>query len=284
MQHLNYCRQLIEHIQRKDVLIFEAARGEGIDEHVGLSLNNIPNAVKFSLPEDGVVIDDRSFRALKSIEKINLPYKNFVLEYRNTKNEDGASKDVILVLDADDGGAADLDAIVVILWSFRPEHGKWSLFPAFVFKKDTERTFDAGEGFVNIAHSSAFDRALADPESKETTEAVSWQVVKVVLSFLNALACKNVHIEKSPAKATKQGKKVKAALPFDDYHFLTVDVPGKAGVRGEGLGGSHRSPREHLRRGHIRRLDSGPIWVNACVVNAGIGSKVGKSYLLRKSE
>jgi len=66
--------------------------------------------------------------------------------------------------------------------------------------------------------------------------------------------------------------------PFDDYHILTIESP-KAAASDGGHGGSHRSPREHLRRGHIRRLEDGrKLWINATVVNAGVGGKVSKDY------
>ena len=68
------------------------------------------------------------------------------------------------------------------------------------------------------------------------------------------------------------------ALPFDDYHVLTINVGGQ-GQREGAANGSHRSPREHLRRGHIRRLQDGrKLWVNATVVNPGVGAKVMKDY------
>lgn len=101
-----------------------------------------------------------------------------------------------------------------------------------------------------------------------------------MLSFLNALQCVNVHIERSMPK--KGNKKIKAALQFDSYHVLTIDVPGRPADL-SGIGGPHRSPREHLRRGHIRRLTDGRrIWVNATVVAAGRGAGiVTKDYALR---
>ena len=101
-----------------------------------------------------------------------------------------------------------------------------------------------------------------------------------LLSMLNALGCSNVHIERSESK--NSGKKIKAALPFDAYHVLTIDVPGRHGER-TGAGGDHRSPREHLRRGHIRRLADGRrIWVNATVVSVGRGAGVvTKDYTVR---
>ena len=103
--------------------------------------------------------------------------------------------------------------------------------------------------------------------------------VGAVLDFISALTCANIRIEAKPAR--KPPKRSKPALPFDSYHYLTVDVPGKASSQGAGIG-DRRSPREHIRRGHIRRLADGrALWINATMVNAGIGSRVDKGYVVR---
>lgn len=48
---------------------------------------------------------------------------------------------------------------------------------------------------------------------------------------------------------------------------------------GPPLGGSHASPRTHLRRGHIRQHPTaGRIWVNSCVVNPTAIGTVNKDY------
>jgi hypothetical protein len=98
-----------------------------------------------------------------------------------------------------------------------------------------------------------------------------------LLGFLNIMQCSNIkHELSSPKKANVP----KMAFGFDSYRILTIDGP--SGV-GKGLeGGSHRSPREHLRRGHIRRLGDGrKVWVNAAVVGAGKGAGVvHKDYLI----
>jgi len=103
----------------------------------------------------------------------------------------------------------------------------------------------------------------------------------VLLNLLNALQCSNVHIE-SAGPPRPQRKKASTSLPFDEYHILTVDVPRSAGST-TGAGGTHASPREHLRRGHIRRLQSGlKVWVNACVVGSGNAlGRIEKSYDVR---
>jgi len=96
------------------------------------------------------------------------------------------------------------------------------------------------------------------------------------------LSCRNVHTEKSLPKKTSVAMNAgkKNAVPFDAYHYLVIDTAKKS--ESSGVGGSHASPREHLRRGHIRRLADGRrIWVNATVVSVGNGGVVEKDYVMR---
>lgn len=228
----------------------------------------LKDGVKFQLPVNGLTMGDISLKNMSNDQELRLPFPLMALEYESTDRPVNPeyidySKMIVVARDAD-------DCIFLSSVFYSNSVKKWGFQPYCMIPK-TDYIDNTGKvaSFKVIAAS-----AILDP-TDYADEAFA------LFDLLNALACKNVHIEKSQSKATKQGKKVKTALPFDDYHFLTVDVPGKAGVRENWLGGSHRSPREHLRRGHIRTLESGPIWVNACVVNAGIGSEVGKSYLLR---
>lgn len=277
MQHLNYCRQaraslfahgpLVPHY----VGIEDDATSKEYYAHAARVFHLLSSCAKVQLPALGRILDDSELRCLSENEEVRMPFPVMALEYskpviEDTDSEMSYSKRIVIAEEKE-------DRIDVSEVCYSDSMKRWAIFPdVWIPRRGAIKKRD-GEATV-------FTVAYVNDPSQEPDFADG---VSALFDLLNALSCRNVHLEKSPAKANKQGKKVKTALPFDDYHFLTVDVPGKAGVRGEGLGGSHRSPREHLRRGHIRRLDSGPIWVNACVVNAGIGSKVGKSYLVRKS-
>ena len=100
--------------------------------------------------------------------------------------------------------------------------------------------------------------------------------VRIVLELLEALSCKNVVIDN--AKIPKIGERGAANknLPFYETKCLTIKTTQKQGL-GTGTG-THQSPRQHLRRGHIRRLESGNIWVNACVVGNSEKGVIKKSY------
>lgn len=100
-----------------------------------------------------------------------------------------------------------------------------------------------------------------------------------ILELLEALTCRNVqlvnHQEASPvnAKRVKEGK-----LPIYETRMLVVDTGVDPGGTVRTDRGTHASPRQHLRRGHIRRVPGGNIWVNSCVVGDPNKGVIDKSY------
>jgi hypothetical protein len=100
-----------------------------------------------------------------------------------------------------------------------------------------------------------------------------------VIQLCAALACSNVSTE--IIRPNREASAARPASTLFDYHVLMID-PGAERQPSEDRGGSHASPRTHLRRGHIRRLAWGPrIWVNSCVVNPSAIGTVNKDYAVR---
>jgi hypothetical protein len=98
--------------------------------------------------------------------------------------------------------------------------------------------------------------------------------VSMLLQTGVVLNCANVTTAEIAApKMLNQKRKAKGKTPFFSYRVLQVSAPRKSG--GKGGGGQHASPRAHLRRGHIRRLEEKTIWVRPAVVNPGAGASVG---------
>ncbi|MFM7010970.1 MAG: hypothetical protein ACKO0Z_16885, partial [Betaproteobacteria bacterium] len=132
--------------------------------------------------------------------------------------------------------------------------------------------------------------AIFDRTKKEVTIAVKYSDpentephgvghdAEVLMCFLNALACSNVRIERSDPK--KGAQKTKSALQFDAYHVLTVDFHESKTPNSCKSVCDRRSPREHIRRGHIRRIENGrKIWISAAVVGSTNGAGViNKDY------
>ena len=267
MKHLNFCRQLTK----------QAAEMTAVPSLPELQRSRLAHAMdlcrasqKFLLPDGGRLFHDIELRALDETERLRLPHPFVALEYRAVHEADDpdmselATRRIVFVRE-DDEGVFITPAVCF------DSNGIWWLM---------------GECFVPAIHyldrSNCKDGApfikTRWPRGEDPRDY--YDEVSTALSFLNALQCSNVHTERSEPK--KAGKKIKAALPFDTYHVLTIDVPGSPGERA-GVGGAHRSPREHLRRGHIRRLADGRrLWVNATVVAAGRGSGVvKKDYVVR---
>lgn len=281
MQHLNYCRQLVKHC----TTMLEMPR---LDPELRAVFGNVIDlsgaSTKFILPNGGRILDDKEYRALDETKTLRLPYSYVALEYEcvglNRPNgtplwgRDGpayeddtyqsAPKRVVF--------ARERNGFIVLTIAFWTQHnGTWRVLPECAIPQIDYLDRSANDkGRVPVKFGVADNRF---PLSDYMDE------IGAILCFLNAMQCSNVHVERSESK--KSGKKVKSAHQFDTYHVLTVDIPNVHGI-GKATGG-HRSPREHLRRGHIRRLsDERKIWVNASVVGAGHGSgKITKDYLIR---
>jgi hypothetical protein len=270
MQHLNYCRQIASTCAAMLGVPNVAREQSPVWLHM-LALCRASQ--KFLLPENGELIDDPELRALDADFEIRLPHPFLALEYQLSGayglQGDGTvlSKDVVFAWEVEDN-------IIVQRVSFSRHQGAWGIGNSYMIPR-VGFLRESASGFRQFKYSQFFGGVAPDNEEMEPNG------ISRLLYFLNALACSNVKVERSEASKVHKAMRKKGALPFDDYHILTIDVPG--GRADNGLGaGSHRSPREHLRRGHIRRLQDGrKLWVNATVVNPGVGGKVTKDYAVR---
>lgn len=107
----------------------------------------------------------------------------------------------------------------------------------------------------------------------------------VILELCEALTCQNVSTQiAKPIDAAVNARRLRnGKLPMLDTHILTI-YPGCSSnmALSHHDGGTHASPRQHLRRGHIRHLsDNRNIWVNNCVVGSAKNGTVNKSYRVR---
>lgn len=103
------------------------------------------------------------------------------------------------------------------------------------------------------------------------------EIIGTVVEFCCALSCSNVDFKDTvqPPQQLNRARAKKGLTEFFSYHVLTV---GGGSHGSSGGGGTHASPRVHLRRGHIRRLPDKRVWVNACVVGDKSRGMVVKDY------
>jgi len=285
MEHLNYSRQLVRHC-----LIGLDTPNLHAEQRLKLSsvIDLHGASTKFILPNGGRLFDDKELRSLDESVPLRLPYPFIALEYHSSGIEREVNDPVGWV----DGEpqfenygsisapkrvvyARERDGWIVVTIAFWTQcDGNWRILPecAIPIINYLNRKQISPSGRPGIL--TAFQQEGV-PKSDYMDEIGS------LLCFLNILQCSNVHIERSEPK--KVGQKIKAALPFDTYHILTI---GSNIVGCSGATGGHRSPREHLRRGHIRRLADGRrIWVNSSVISAGRGAGViSKDYAIAVSQ
>lgn len=89
------------------------------------------------------------------------------------------------------------------------------------------------------------------------------------LQVCAVLGCANVGtVDVDPSVKLNKKRVSKGNQPFFSYKVLELDDE-RAAPSGPGQGGQHASPRRHLRRGHIRRLQTNRVvWVRPSMVNA----------------
>lgn len=109
--------------------------------------------------------------------------------------------------------------------------------------------------------------------------------IMMLIQACSVINCANVSMADigAPAALNKK-RREKGKQPFFSYKVLQLSDERRESRTGDG-GSSHASPRMHLRRGHLRRLDSKVVWVRPSMVNPG--SRTGvvwKDYALPPKE
>lgn len=244
---------------------------------------------KFVLPDYGEILGAEVTPSIvETARDSRLPFGSVVLEFcapaRGTLEEGRVAVERRLVvcteiLDAPErafsGG--------FMAWPIPYVGGRW-IPPTFGvgFYYTQHRTDDQALAIAPFGeHGERVTRELVE-EGRSVEDFVFREYVteiRTVCQFLAALSCTNV-----TAEILRPNREARAARPGStlfDYHILMVD-PSKERNPSEDRGGTHASPRTHLRRGHIRRLAWGPrVWVNSCVVNPTALGTVDKDYRLK---
>jgi len=256
-------------------------------------------AVKFVLPDGGRILNDE----LKGLPEIlRLPYPNVVIEYTSNENGGGglvekefgkgkttpAPKRIAVAKEVN--GWIEIYSIVM---AKIPAGDCWSMIPfaCRVMKSDDQRTKTSP--LKNITNGKDLDIGVV---LKPTGSAgisqfgSEWEryaycdlhdEIMAVLELIEALSCKNIDHEPMEVRKINRGAKNRGAIPFDEYRVLVLRE--SRNEKTNNIERGHRSPREHLRRGHIRRLQSGDkVWVNSTIVNAGADGKIISFYDTRK--
>ena len=126
---------------------------------------------------------------------------------------------------------------------------------------------------------SYVDYTKYDPDMEALDIESTSDSVSIVVTVLKILECSNVSESNNipPAKLNKKRNKKGKLLLFE---YKTLVITGGGNSSGSHQGGTHASPRLHMRRGHIRRLRTTTVWVRSCMVGDPTKGRILKDYKL----
>ena len=278
MQETDYCAHAIDGLReliRRKLPPLVRGTMEGM-------LPQLTNSIHFRLPDNGQLFTWPKGKKLSDIASdycstLRLPFPLIAIEYavpnaelREMAPENTYRHDAAIILAFEEGRA----------------EGKYIILSPLRRIFVDGRKLWAPENFaVAIATSDNSIQILPQTEEGGIIGGTSSLAVEdtqasviVFVNFMAALACSNsVAMDAPPPSPKLNAKRRKAGkTPFFTYKILTIS--GNSPQNSEAGGGTHGSPRVHLRRGHIRRLPEKTVWVNACVVGDKSKGLIQKDY------
>lgn len=130
--------------------------------------------------------------------------------------------------------------------------------------KDLEMQIRAKE--INLLETE-FDFLRAQSDLLKIERRLAYTAITMLLKTVEIFSCSNVHLQRNDVADLARRKISNSGnLPQFSYHTIHIKLNKESTERG-GCANKHASPRLHLRRGHIRRLQSGvKVWVSSCLV------------------
>lgn len=280
MEATNYCAHAIDDLRR---LVKVAPQGLTLNT-ISALIPKLRKSIKFRVPDYGRIFDLKKTETIGAIidnycPVFRLPYPVIALEWSVpdcsilTPTEAGQSDpyDAIICVAYEEERGGEIHIIVCPMFRAKVD-GRSQWFPlnfgaAISAGNQDIRPFPATEN--GLALGPNHPAVWSDLRGELTTFA----------QFMAALACSNSVAVDAPAPSASLNAKRKSSgkTPFFSYKELTISASGSP-TAGASMGGTHGSPRVHLRRGHIRRLPERTVWVNACVVGDKSKGMVTKNY------
>lgn len=315
---LNYCTHAITDLRKLAKAMKTATHPD--TEQMEAFIAELRSAEKFVLPDRGTLIHD-PFDVPEGVEMTRLPYRMTAIEVpfssdTVTDNTVSSSRRVILAQEV----LVDLDnqtmrrtnaletpnAVRVDVACWVDSARRWNLQSAgaivMIGTRSETRTKPLDDPYAaNRMGPTGFpmmvcarlETTVGQQVQQVGDEVFSHSVtndvgteIRILAEMLTVLSCQNVSTEKqSPPEKLARARISSGNEPFYDCHVLVV---GNSRLSGDGAAseddGQGYKVRQHLRRGHIRRLASGPrIWVNQTVVAPGSPrGEAEKTYRVKK--
>lgn len=254
----------------------------------------VDSGQKFILPDDGDVMgmvgSGKPIASFFERTRKRLPYPITVIEFHvSDRKNDGSykgdaggivpsgtlsehySKICVLAVQEKAHDDEDPQPIMVTSVAFDAEHKEWTpVFGAVKILNDCRLRCFQSQQMRDLRESIC---PAVDPDTLLVADFAL--ELSAVVGLIAANECINIEQAVVPAPERLNKKRRKAGKrPLDTYRILEL---ASSSVMNKGEAhGTHASPRQHFRRGHIRHLPGGNVWVNSCVVgsaNKGIARK-----------
>lgn len=242
----NHLRELIEDIGNGKVMCMSGI-SDAIEAEV---MRRVPSLSNEAICFDGGDIENMS--GLKPIKEIAIPpFDTCWIEFAYEKHQ------------------ADRVVFGMVIGDLKPGIG------AFCFTKKTNQ-------WMFVCYFSADGeklKAIGDSEQSDVGKTAQ-EFAALARTFFTAINCTNIRrVEHKPDAKLQNARAKRGKQPLFSYWTLELDLA--RAESSESRGGTHASPRLHLRRGHARQYaPSKWTWVQPCAVgNKKIGM-VHKDYAL----
>lgn len=220
----------------------------------------------FQLPEGGKLLELGGRVHPDMVEALRPPYPQMVYEYANP---DWPASKCFAIVDSDPG--RPFVNIYPIVWDSR--HHNWIASCGFRFS--VENALDHS-GHLKFQAWRLGEKSPPALEAQHELVKSFGPVIECYAGLCLTLSCVNVETETLRAPEQLNKARARKGKPrFLDYHVLSIPGRSPSEHFGDPTG---RTVRTHLRRGHIRRLPSKRVWVNATVVHGGSNGFVNKDY------
>jgi len=264
----------------------------------------LDNSQKFNLPKGGKFLEDT--KASEFLELMRLPYHVTAVEFcidtdkavkRDTDQVESIQR-IALCFSPSSPALINLETKMPLIYKDDSEgfyvipvfclNSKYWVPMPFIFfvGQGSKGNIMPSEGFYTQPFEINYTAGMQSYRMTEMQHGIkammelvkndSRDEIDVAMNFALAMNCSNVGTELVKASTIMNSKrKKKGKVVVSDFHILSLNLSTvKTASVPTGKGGAKK--RQHVRRGHIRRLENKAIWVNSTVV--GTGEKVSKIY------
>lgn len=265
----NYAAQCCKSLSSKESYKFLQPEEYSYVNIVGDLINR---SIHFVLPDGGKLLNSRG-KSFSGTDNVILPYESITIEFYDDVMEE---KVLLFCTDLGDNTGE------IFMQEFYSDRGGKIWFPRTRFQVIDKSCVNA-DGWIEIKKNIIKIKSMMLIDSAADNEDNGLISSITLLELLEALSCKNVSMVNYQEASIANAKRIKAGkLPIYETKILVLKTPQTVS-KGQPGGGAHASPRQHLRRGHIRRLPFGNIWVNSCVVGDPAKGRIEKSYQVKNA-